>query len=168
MEVKLRRAAEKDAEQLAEIYNYSIQHERNATFETELRTAEDRRFWIRNQHKRHPIIVAECEGRILGWASSSPYRTRSCYDGIGEFSIYVHKPFRGKGIGKRLLNELIEECRRIGHWKLLSRIFDFNHESRELCKRCGFREVGIYEKHGQLDGRWIDCVIVEKLLISVD
>jgi predicted phosphodiesterase len=59
---------------------------------------------------------------------------------------------------------LIDEARRLGYWKLVSRVFTFNQASRALCAACGFREVGVYEKHGQLDGRWLDCVIVERLI----
>jgi len=79
----------------------------------------------------------------------------------------MDREFRGHGIGKVLLNALIEEARKLGYWKLVSRIFDFNTASRQLCKACGFREVGVYEKHGKLDGRWIGCVIVERLKLEV-
>lgn len=63
-----------------------------------------------------------------------------------------------------LLESLVEEAGRLGYWKLTSRIFDFNSASRHLCRSCGFREVGIHEKHSKLDGRWIDCIIVEKMI----
>jgi phosphinothricin acetyltransferase len=59
---------------------------------------------------------------------------------------------------------IVSEINRSAYWKLVSRVFTFNDASRALCKACGFREVGIYEKHGQLDGRWLDVVIVERLI----
>jgi phosphinothricin acetyltransferase len=67
-------------------------------------------------------------------------------------------------VGSVLLDALIAEAERLGLWKLVSRVFVFNTASRALCRKHGFREVGIYEKHAKLDGRWIDCVIVERLI----
>ena len=94
----------------------------------------------------------------------STYRPRACYAGIAEFSIYIDRAQRGRGIGYRLLTSLVDVAKADGYWKLVSRIFPFNAGSRALCRACGFREVGIYEKHGQLDGRWLDVVIVERLI----
>ena len=94
----------------------------------------------------------------------SEYRPRPCYAGIGEFSIYLASGARGKGIGTQLLNALIQTAGEHGFWKLLSRVFLFNTASRGLCRACGFREVGIYEKHAMLDGQWLDVVIVERLI----
>lgn len=161
----IRRATMEDAYALASIYNQALE-ERKATFETEPRSIEDREQWILNQGERYPILVAELNHQVLGFASVSAYRSRSCYDGVGEFSVYIDRQSRGDGVGRRLLEALILECEKLGYWKLLSRIFDFNTASRTLCNRCGFREVGIYEKHGQLDGRWLNCVIVERILDS--
>jgi L-amino acid N-acyltransferase YncA len=94
----------------------------------------------------------------------SSYRPRACYSGIGEFSIYLDTGARGRGVGKSLLIALVDEARICGYWKLLSRIFPANAPSRALCRACGFREVGTYEKHGRLDGRWMDVVIVERVI----
>lgn len=163
LSVVVRRAVPADAAAVAEIYNRGIE-QRIATFETEPRTEEDRRRWIEAHGERHPILVAEVGGQVVGWASVSAYRPRACYDGIGEHSVYVREGFQGRGVGRRLLMALIEEAARLGYWKLVSRIFDFNHPSRALHRVCGFREVGVYEKHGKLDGRWLDCVIVERLI----
>jgi L-amino acid N-acyltransferase YncA len=90
--------------------------------------------------------------------------TRECYRGIGEFSMYVHRDWRGRGVGDLLLARLINEAERLGLWKLLSRIFPFNEASRALCRKHGFREVGVYEKHARVDGRWLNVVIVERLI----
>jgi len=170
-DLKVRKAIAPDAEAICEIYNQAIE-ERMATFETEPRTESDLSKWIVEHNERHPILVAVRSRKdemalgtheaIVGWASISTYRPRSCYSGIGEFSIYVKKTFRNRGVGKRLMIALIEEASRLGYWKLVSRIFLFNFASRNLCKSCGFREVGIYEKHGKLDGKWLDTVIVER------
>jgi phosphinothricin acetyltransferase len=83
---------------------------------------------------------------------------------VGEFSVYVSRRARGRGVGRALVVELIREATTRGYWKLLSRIFPFNTASRALCRSLGFREVGTYEKHGRLDGRWLDVVIVERVI----
>lgn len=103
-------------------------------------------------------------GEVIGWAGLSCYRPRDCYAGVGEFSIYLDGAARGQGTGRLLLEALIEVAQIKGFWKLLSRVLAFNAASRALCRACGFREVGVYAKHGQLEGRWMDVVIVERLL----
>ncbi len=114
---------------------------------------------------RFPILVAvDGNDSVLGWAALSSYRTRACYSGVAEFSIYMDAQARGHGAGKRLLHALIEQAAMFGYWKLLSRVFPFNTASRALCRSCGFREVGTYEKHAKLDGSWLDVVIVERLI----
>jgi L-amino acid N-acyltransferase YncA len=163
-EIHVRAAIAEDAGQIAEIYNQGIEG-RAATFETELRTADAMREWlIDHQSKHQPVLVAVEKTAVVGWVSVSTYRPRACYSGIGEFSVYVRKDYRGRGIGEKLLSSLIDEARRLGYWKLLSRIFTFNIASLELCKKCGFREVGIYQKHGKLEGKWLDTMIVERLI----
>ena len=168
--IEVRRAEPSDARSISEIYNRAIE-ERMATFETELRSETAMQTWIATLDDRHPILVAvlpgdspSIPGAVVGWTSLAPYRTRACYAGIGEFSVYVARDHRGQGIGTRLLLSLVEEARRQGYWKLVSRIFPFNIASRGLCRNCGFREVGVYEKHGKLDGTWLDTVIVERLI----
>lgn len=159
----IRRASPDDAAAVAEIYNQGIRR-RIATFQTEERTPEERRRWIEAHGGRHPVLVAEVDGRVVGWASLSAYRARACYDGIGEHSVYVHEAYQGCGVGRRLLAALIREAAELGYWKLVSRIFTFNEPSRAAHRACGFREVGVYEKHARLDGRWLDVVIVERLI----
>jgi L-amino acid N-acyltransferase YncA len=162
-ELHVRGARLSDAEAIADIYNQGISG-RMATFETVLRSPDDIRQTLRNGGKRFPFLVAECGGRVAGWASISAYRPRACYAGIGEFSIYVGQDARGQGVGKLLLDALIVAAEEAGYWKLLSRVFPFNTGSRKLCAACGFREVGTYEKHAKLDGQWLDVIIVERLI----
>ncbi|AJY75487.1 arsinothricin resistance N-acetyltransferase ArsN1 family A [Paenibacillus beijingensis] len=164
MNIQISKAALGDAEAVTEIYNQGIA-ERASTFETKQKTVEEITDWIRGQGERYPILTAHNEHHhVVGWASISSYSPRDCYRGVGVFSIYLRDGYRGQGIGKKLLQALTEEAERIGYWKLTSRIFQFNAASQNLCRSCGFREVGIYEKHSKLDGRWIDCVIVEKII----
>ena len=162
MPVTIRPADASDAAAIAAVYNQGIA-ERTATFETDPRSAADIDARLRDQ-LRYPTLVADEDGAVLGWAGVSSYRPRACYSGIGEFSIYVDRNARGRGIGRQLLEALEDEARGRGYWKLVARIFPFNEASRRLCRACGFREVGVYEKHGRLDGRWTDVIIVERLI----
>ena len=159
----IRTACVDDAAAIAEIYNQGIE-DRVATYETIRRTTEDQQTWLQGIAGRYPAVVAQIDRKIVGWAGAAPYRDRECYRGIGEFSMYVHRDWRGRGVGDLLIVALITEAERLGLWKLLSRIFTFNEASRGLCHKHGFREVGVYEKHACLDGRWVDVVIVERLI----
>jgi L-amino acid N-acyltransferase YncA len=158
--VSVRRAVPADAAGIAEVYNQGIE-DRIATFETRLRTAAEIEQWFDG---RHPIVICTLGNAVAAFAATSLYRNRVCYAGIAEFSVYVARGFRSQGLGRIALDQLIEEAREAGFWKLLSRIFPENEASRRLVASAGFREVGFYQKHGQLDGVWKDVVIVERLL----
>lgn len=162
MDITIRDAQPPDAEAIARIYNQGIE-ERAATFETQPRTAQDIAVKLTDR-ERYPVLVATEGDAVIGWAGLSTYRPRACYSGIAEFSIYLDQAARNRGVGRRLLTVLVGAARDRGYWKLVSRVFPFNTASRALCKACGFREVGIYEKHGQLDGHWLDVVIVERVI----
>ncbi len=158
----IRLASLYDASAIAGIYNQGIAG-RAATFETTPRSAADIEGWFPNAD-RYPTLVVEQGGAVVGWANLSAYRPRACYAGIAEFSIYLDARAQGHGLGRRLLDALVDAARERAYWKLVSRIFPFNTASLALCRRCGFREVGVYEKHGRLDGRWLDVVIVERVI----
>jgi len=151
-----------DAAAIAGIYNQGIE-DRGATFETEPRTPEFIAAKLA-ERDRFPVLVAVDGDEVVGWAALSAYRPRACYAGIAEFSIYLDRAARGRGVGRTLLSALVDAARERQYWKLLSRVFPFNAASRAVCRSCGFREVGIYEKHGRLDGQWLDVVIVERLI----
>ena len=161
--ITVRPARAADAAAIAAIYNQGIE-ERIATFETEPRAAEQIAASLREKGERYPTVVAERAGRVLAWAGVSSYRPRACYEGVAEFSVYADRAARGSGAARAALAELLRVCEQRGFWKLVSRIFPENQPSRGLCRRLGFREVGIYRRHGKLDGQWRDCVIVERLL----
>ncbi len=160
--VLTRAAMPADAAAIAEIYNQGIA-DRIATFETRLRTAEEVAGWFGD---RFPIVVTIINDQIVAFAATFPYRARECYAGIAEFSVYVAREWRGRGIGRLTMLALIEAATRAGFWKLLSRVFVENTASRAMLASVGFREVGIYEKHAQLDGCWRDVVIVERLIAA--
>jgi L-amino acid N-acyltransferase YncA len=150
-----------DAPAIAAIYNEGIA-DRIATFETEPRSAEQVERWFDD---RHPLVVVEGgDGAVLAFASSSTYRERECYAGIAEFAVYVACRHRGKVAGRLAMAAPIDAAAKAGFWKLVSRIFPESPASLALMARMGFRQVGIYQQHGLLDGQWRDCVIVERLL----
>jgi L-amino acid N-acyltransferase YncA len=155
-----RQALPADVESIARIYNQGIE-DRVATFETQPRSAEDIQAWFDGIH---PLVVVEEDASILAFAAARPYRSRQCYRGVADVSVYVDRQRRGRAAGRLVLEYLIAEAARGGYWKLIARIFVENVRSRKLVRSLGFREVGIYEKHGRLDGTWRDCVIVERLI----
>jgi L-amino acid N-acyltransferase YncA len=157
----VRPAEPADAPRIAEIYNEGIRG-RQATFETRERTADDILQWFHD--RRHPILVAVSGGMVMGWVAASSYRSRDCYAGIAEFSVYVDGRARGHGLADALMREFLRALEAAGFWKVLSRIFPENAASLALCARHGFRQVGTYRKHARLDGIWRDVVIVERLL----
>ena len=155
-----RSAKVEDAAAIARVYNEGIA-DRVATFETRFRSPEEVRAWFDGVH---PVIVVEENGAIIAFAATSDYRSRACYAGIAEVSVYVARSARRRGAGRVALAALIASAHKAGYWKLVSRIFPENHASRALIRSLGFREVGTYEKHGKLDGVWRDVVIVERLI----
>ena len=163
MPMTTRLARTSDSADIARIYNQGIE-ERIATFETEPRTTEQIEGLLAERGDRFPTVVAERNGAVVAWAGASGYRSRPCYAGIAEYSVYVDRDARGLGAGKAVLLALFEACERRGFWKLVSRIVPENGASLALCRVTGFRVVGTYRRHGKLDGQWRDCVIVEKLL----
>jgi L-amino acid N-acyltransferase YncA len=150
-----------DAASIARIYNQGIE-DRIATFETDPRTTADIERLLDERLGRYPAIVVERDGQVVAWASAGTYRARPCYDPIAEHSVYVDRDHRGSGVGRIALEALCAEAERLGLLKLVSRIFPENIASLVLHRNVGFREVGIYHRHG--NGQWRDCVIVEKLL----
>ena len=158
-----RAATPDDAAAIARIYTEGIE-DRIATFETRPRTASDIAAWFDG---RHPIVVVvDPAGDVVGFAATFEYRPRAAYAGVAEFSVYVARTQRGRGIGRLAMTALIEAATEARLWKLVSRVFVENEASRRLLADLGFREVGVYHRHGRLDGRWRDVVIVERLLPS--
>jgi phosphinothricin acetyltransferase len=157
-----RAATRTDAAAIARIYNQGIE-DRVATFETRPRTAADIERWFDDTH---PILVMEDKGEVIAFASTSTYRPRECYSGIAEVSVYVARAARRRGAGRAVLTALFDAARNAGFHKLVSRVFPENTASLRMIESLGFRRVGIYERHGQLDRVWRDVVIVEKLLTA--
>ena len=161
--VTLRPARPDDAEAVCLIYNQGIE-DRVATLETELRTPDGRREWMAARGPRHPVIVAESDGALVGWGSLNPFNTRPAYRHVADFSVYVERAWRGKGVGHRLLERLVEIAREIGYHKMVLSTFPTNTGGVRLYERLGFSRVGVYHEQGMLDGQWVDTLIIEKLL----
>jgi phosphinothricin acetyltransferase len=158
-----RLATADDADAIARIHTQGIA-ERIATFATAPRDPEQVVQQLARKGDRFPTVVIEYGGEVIAWASVGLYRDTPWYAGIGEHSVYVDPAFRGRGAGLAALDALCSACAERGYWKLVSRIFPENVASLALHKRAGFRVVGVYQRHGKLDGEWRDCVIVEKLI----
>lgn len=156
----VRPALRADAARIAAIYNDGIA-DRTATFEIEPRTAGEVMGWLLD---RHPVLVAERDGEVAGFARLSDHTDRCVYEGVGEHAVYVAREARGRGIGRALLEALAEEADRRGYYKLTSRIFAENAASRAAHLAAGFTEVGLQRRHGRLEGEWKDCVLVERLI----
>ena len=157
----IRAAAAGDAEAIAAIYNEGIE-ERVATFETRPRSAADVAGWFEGGLPF--LVAASADGAVVGFARVTPYSDRCVYAGVGEHGVYVARVARGRGLGRALLEALCVEAEAAGLYKLTSRIFTDNGASRAVHLAAGFEEVGVQRRHGQLDGAWKDCVLVERLL----
>jgi L-amino acid N-acyltransferase YncA len=159
----IRPATLADAEIICTIYNQGIE-DRLATLETEQRTPAERREWLAARGPRHPVLVAEVDGVVVGWASLNVFNTRPAYRHVADVSVYVERSWRGRGVGRRLLAHLADGARTLGYHKLVLAAFPFNHAGMALYKRLGFRTVGTYREQGELDGRWVDVIVMERLL----
>ena len=181
LDYRVRPATPADAETICRIYNQGIA-DRLATLETELRTPEERRQWLASRSERHPVIVAEVADPAtspdrppgsrrepaplapIAWGSLNVFNARPAYRYVADFSVYVEREWRGKGVGRVLLTRLVELGRELGYHKLVLSAFPFNTAGVALYERLGFRTVGIYKEQGLLDGTWVDTIIMERLL----
>jgi L-amino acid N-acyltransferase YncA len=129
----------------------------NATFETETPSWER---W----DAAHPRLrlVAERDGVVVGWAALSPASSRRCYRGVGDVSVYVAGEARGSGVGRELLERLVERSEQAGYWTLTAGVFPENEASLRLHRACGFREVGVRELLGESGGVWRDVILLER------
>jgi phosphinothricin acetyltransferase len=148
-----------DWPEVARIYEEGIRTG-NATFETEVPAWEA---WD-DGHLADHRLVAEDEGRVVGWIALSPVSSRPCYSGVAEVSVYVAEAARGKGIGPELLTALVASAQRDGIWTLQTSVFPENEASLGLLRRFGFRTVGTRERIGRLHGVWRDTLLVERRL----
>jgi phosphinothricin acetyltransferase len=162
-EVSVRAATAEDAAVICTIYNQGIE-DRIATLETQLRTPEERRQWMAARTARHPVVVAVSGGEVVGWGSLNSFNPRPAYDHVVDLSVYVERAWRGRGVGKVLLTHLLDRARGLGYHKMVLATFPYNAAGLALYRRMGFSDVGVYREQGQLDGRWVDVLVMERRL----
>ncbi len=147
-----------DWPQVSMIYLNGIQT-KIATFQSAVPDYEE---WDKS-HCRDCRLVARSRDTVWGWAALSPVSSRCVYAGVAEVSVYVGEAYKGKGVGTALLTSLTQCAEEKGYWTLQSTIIEENTASRELHKKCGFREVGVREKLGKMDsGVWHNVVLMER------
>ena len=154
--VEIRDLRPADWPEVASIYEAGIRSG-NATFETSVPPWET---WDES-HRRQRVVAVE-EGRVVGWAALSAFSSRACYAGVAEVSVYVAPDAHGRGVGRSLLDALIEAADAAGVWTLQAGVFPENEASIALHERCGFRVVGTRERIGKIDGAWRDVVLLER------
>jgi L-amino acid N-acyltransferase YncA len=161
--LQVRPASSGDAGAIARIYLQATQ-DNLATFENFLVTQEQQARWVDEHTGKSPLLVAEANGRVLGWAALSPYQVRPRVEGIAELLIYIDRDYRRHGVGRELMRAVQSSARACGHFKLVGRFLAHNDAGRSLCRMTGWREVGVHVKHTRIDGHWHDMVVVEYLI----
>ena len=160
--VLVRSATPNDIGDITRIYNQGI--EDSCTFETEIRSEEERLEWFKNHDEKHPVLVAVQLGQVVGWASLNVYNPRYGYRFVADLSIYIERALRGSGIGSALLPALIERARPLGFHKLVLTTFPHTTAGVKLYAKNGFRHVGDYKEQGLLNGVWTDVRVMELIL----
>jgi L-amino acid N-acyltransferase YncA len=160
--MRIREMEHSDAAGVASIYNEGIRGH-GATFRREEVGDAHVAVWV-GEADRYPVLVAERDGAVIGWARAGSYSDFEPYAGIGELAIYVTASARGGGVGRVLVDALADACRERGYWKLVAKVFPSNEASIELLHRCGYRDVGLHLRHGQHEDGWRDVLLIEKSL----
>ncbi|MEO0493035.1 MAG: N-acetyltransferase family protein [Actinomycetota bacterium] len=159
----IRHATVDDAEALRRIYNHEVETS-TATFDLVPRSLDEQRAWIREREGALGVLVAEIDGRIVGFASLSPYRNRPAYNTTVENSVYVDGDARGLGVGKALLTKVVDMAKARGFHTVIAHIADAEGASVALHQACGFRVVGVQREVGRKFGRWLDVTVMQHML----
>ncbi len=158
----VRRAALPDLPAITAIYNDAILRT-TATFDTEPKTESEQLAWFQAHDDRHPVFVAVLDGRIVGWVSLSRWSDRCAYSETAEVSAYVDASFRGRGVGRQLMEAIDKEAQGCGLHTLIARIVEGNEPSLRLCVSFGFERVGVMKEVGLKFGRRLDVIIMQKV-----
>jgi phosphinothricin acetyltransferase len=161
--VDVRLAQLDDAEPIRSIYNLEVV-ESTVTFDLVPRSLQEQRDWLTAHAGAHPSIVAVDDGIVVGFGSLSPYRDRPAYSTTVEDSVYVRRDRRGDGIGGALLAELVALAITHGFHSVIGRIVGGHEASIALHHKCGFEQAGVERQVGRKFGRWLDVVLMQKLL----
>ena len=160
--VKIRKAKIDDLDGITSIYNEAIKNT-VATFDTEIKTFDEQKIWFEEHGEKNPIIVAEENDEIIGWAALSKWSNRCAYSDTAELSVYVKYEHQGKGIGKKLMQEIVKMGKTAGLHLLVARITDANDVSINIHKSVGFTEIGVMKECGYKFGKLLDVVLMQKL-----
>lgn len=158
----IRKAKISDLNAITEIYNEAIRTT-TATFDTEPKTEDEQKVWFNSHGPRYPILVAESNGIIVGWASLSKWSDRCAYSGAAEVSLYVKGEFRGKGIGRKLMEAIISEGKRVDFHTVIGRIAEGNDVSIHLAESVSFLHIGIMREVGRKFGKLLDVYLMQKI-----
>jgi phosphinothricin acetyltransferase len=162
--VTTRLAVRRDAEAIREIYNREVTGS-TVTFDLVPRSIDEQIEWLDQHSGGHPAIVAvDDDGTVVGFGSLSPWRPRPAYSPTVEDSVYVHEARRGEGIGRMLLDELVRLAEAHGFHSIIARIVGGHEASIVLHARCGFEAAGIEREVGRKFGKWLDVVLMQRLL----
>jgi L-amino acid N-acyltransferase YncA len=159
--MSVRPAQPGDLDRIAAIYNEGMDS-RQATFETRHRAGAELAWQLSSP--RHVLVVAERDGELVGWAGLAPYSEREVYAGIAELGVYVAEAAQRSGLGREMIEALVELAPRRGLHKLIGKVFSTNEASLALLRGCGFRDVGLHVRHGRVEGEWRDVAVVERLV----
>ncbi|PRS40453.1 GNAT family N-acetyltransferase [Bacillus sp. RJGP41] len=159
----IREAIEADLDSVKDIYNQGIE-DRIATLETETKDQAYMEERFAKHIGRYKLIVAEQDGKIVGWASLNQYNSRNAYKGVADLSVYISRDHRGKGIGGLLLQSIEKHAKENDFNKIVLFTFPFNQIGQGLYRKRGYREVGVFKNQGILDGEFVDVMAMEKLL----
>ncbi len=152
-----------DAEAIRSIFNNEVTTSTHV-FELVPHTLEEQQRWIQERSGAHAAVVAIGDGVVIGFGALSPYRPRPAYSTTVEDSVYVHPDRQGMGAGKALLSELVELATAHGFHSMIGRIADHNGASIALHRSLGFEEVGTEREVGRKFRRWIDVLVMQRLL----
>lgn len=162
MDVRLARS--EDAEAIRAIYNREVLGT-TVTFDMVERTLDEQLIWLDEHSGAHPAVVAvDSRGRVAGFGSLSPYRSRPAYRTTVEDSIYVHSEARGQGVGRSVLIELGTLAQAHGFHAIMARIVGGHEASIKLHEACGFELVGTERQVGRKFGRWLDVALMQRLI----
>ena len=162
-DVVIRAAERRDAEGIRTIYNHYVNHS-TTLFDMVPRTLDEQVQWVDEHCGIHPAVVADRDGRIVGFGSLSSFRPRPAYNTTVEDSVYLLDGHQGQGIGRRLLEELLRLASAHGFHSVIARITGENDASIALHRTCGFEIVGVEREVGRKFGQWLDVVEMQKLL----
>jgi len=163
--VAVRPAKVDDINFITEIYNEAVLTT-DASFDTEPKTEAEQRAWFDSHGSKNPILVAEEDGGVVGWASLSEWSPRRAYADTAEVSLYVKEEFRDKGIGKKLLETVMEEGEKVGLHTVVARITTGNKQSIYLHEQAGFEHIGIMKEVGYKFGKLLDICLMQKVYHS--